>query len=42
MEPARRLATYADLIALSEDVRAEIVGGQLEALPSPRPRGHGI
>jgi Uma2 family endonuclease len=38
MEAARRLATYDDLLALSSDVRAEVLSGQLEVLPAPRPR----
>lgn len=33
-----RLARYADLLALSEDVRAEILGGSIVVSPSPRPR----
>lgn len=38
MQPARKLATYADLLNLAEDVRAEVLGGGLVALPSPLPR----
>ncbi len=38
MTAALKLATYADLLALPDDVRAEIVGGAIVALPSPRPR----
>ena len=38
MDPARKLHTYADLEALDEGVRAEIIGGNLETLPSPLPR----
>jgi Uma2 family endonuclease len=38
MQPAQRPATYEDLLHLPEDVRAEIIGGQIVALPSPRPR----
>ncbi len=38
MQPPRRLATYADLLSLTEDVRAEVLSGQVEVLPSPRPR----
>ncbi|MDQ3034078.1 MAG: Uma2 family endonuclease [Myxococcota bacterium] len=38
MDPARKLATYDDLLALGEDERFEILDGQLEALPAPRPR----
>jgi Uma2 family endonuclease len=35
--PARRLATYADLIALPPEARAELVGGELIVQPSPTP-----
>ena len=35
--PARRLATYPDLLALPEDTRAEILGGELVVQPSPSP-----
>ncbi len=38
MQPAVRAATYADLLALPVDVRAEIVDGQIVTMPSPRPR----
>ncbi len=38
MEPAPRRATYEDLLRLPEDVRAEIIDGEIVALPSPRPR----
>lgn len=38
MDTARKLATYEDLLALPEDVRAEVLGGQLEVLPRPLPR----
>jgi len=38
MEPARRLATYDDLLALPEGARAEVVRGRLLALPKPLPR----
>lgn len=37
-QPVRRPATYSDLLALPEDVRAEIVGGEIVTLPAPRPR----
>jgi Uma2 family endonuclease len=37
---AHRLATYADLEALPEDVKAEIFDGVLETQPGPMPR-HG-
>jgi Uma2 family endonuclease len=36
-EPARRLATYADLLALPEETRAEILGGEIIVQPSPAP-----
>lgn len=35
---AQRLATYEDLLALPEDVRAEIVGGQIVTAPAPLPK----
>jgi Uma2 family endonuclease len=38
MTAAVKLATYADLLALSDDVRAEVVGGEIATLPAPRPR----
>lgn len=37
-EPAERLATYADLLSLDDDVRAEILGGQIVTSPAPLPR----
>jgi Uma2 family endonuclease len=37
-QPARRPATYADLLALPEDVKAEILDGEITVLPAPRPR----
>ncbi|MGE0791454.1 MAG: Uma2 family endonuclease [Sandaracinaceae bacterium] len=37
-EPARHLATYADLLRLPEDVRAEILAGELVTSPAPLPR----
>lgn len=37
-EPARRIATYADLEAVPEHLVAEIVDGTLETHPRPRPR----
>jgi Uma2 family endonuclease len=37
-DPAARQATYADLLALSEDVHAEILGGQIVTLPAPLPK----
>ncbi len=38
MQPAPRPATYADLLALPEDVRGEIVDGHVVTMPAPRPR----
>jgi Uma2 family endonuclease len=38
VDPARKLATYGDLLALDEDARAEILAGELVAMPAPRPR----
>jgi Uma2 family endonuclease len=38
MEPARKLATWADLLALPEDVRAEVIAGAVVTPPSPLPR----
>jgi Uma2 family endonuclease len=38
LDPARKLATYQDLLALEEDARAEIVAGELVVMPAPRPR----
>ncbi|HZF50219.1 MAG TPA: Uma2 family endonuclease [Polyangiaceae bacterium] len=38
MDAARKLATYDDLLALPEGVKAEIIDGSLVTLPSPRPR----
>lgn len=37
-QAARKIATYADLLALPEDVRAEVVDGELITMPSPLPR----
>ena len=37
-DPAVRRATYGDLLALPEDVRAEILDGEITAMPAPRPR----
>jgi hypothetical protein len=34
---ARELATYEDLLALPEGVRAEVIGGEVLAAPSPSP-----
>ncbi len=38
MTAAPKCATYEDLLALPDDVRAEVIGGVIEALPSPVPR----
>ena len=38
MDPARRLATYEDLLALPDGVRAEIIDGAIVTPPSPLPR----
>jgi Uma2 family endonuclease len=38
MDPARQRATYEDLLALPEDVRAEIHAGELVVMPAPMPR----
>lgn len=37
--PANLLATYADLLALPEDIRAEVLAGEVVTAPSPLP-GH--
>jgi Uma2 family endonuclease len=37
VDPARRLATYADLLALPDDVRAEIIDGAIVTSPPPLP-----
>jgi Uma2 family endonuclease len=36
--PQRKLATYADLLALPEDTRAEVLGGDVILSPAPLPR----
>jgi len=36
--PAPKLATYADLLALPSDVRAEVLSGQVVTSPAPLPR----
>lgn len=38
MQPAKKPATYADLLALPDDVRAEILDGEVVVSPSPLPR----
>ncbi len=38
MGSARELACYQDLLALADDVRAEILGGEIVAMPAPLPR----
>ena len=38
MDPARRLATWHDLLALAEDVPAEVIAGAVVTPPSPLPR----
>jgi Uma2 family endonuclease len=37
-QPAGKLATYSDLLRLGEDVRAEVLAGEIVALPAPVPR----
>lgn len=37
-DAAARLATYADLLSLPDDVRAEILAGQIVTMPAPLPR----
>jgi Uma2 family endonuclease len=36
--PAPKLATFADLLALPADVRAEVLAGEIVTSPAPRPR----
>lgn len=38
LSPGRKLATYADLLALPEDARAEVLGGEVIVSPAPLPR----
>lgn len=38
MSAVPKLATYEDLLALPEDVRAEVVRGTIEVAPAPLPR----
>ena len=37
-DAAPRLATYEDLLTLPEDVRAEVLGGQVVTAPAPLPK----
>ena len=37
-DPAERLATYEDLLALGEDARAEVLAGRVHAAPAPLPK----
>lgn len=37
VKPISKSATYADLLALPEDIRAEIIGGEVTTTPSPLP-----
>lgn len=38
MTTARKLATYEDLLGTPEDQRVELIRGQMDVLPAPRPR----
>lgn len=38
MEPARRLSTYEDLLALPEGAKAELIQGAIVSMPAPLPR----
>ena len=38
MSLAPKMATYSDLLALGEAVRAEVLGGELRVAPAPLPR----
>lgn len=38
VEPARKLARYADLLVLPQDVRAEILSGAIVTAPAPLPK----
>lgn len=42
MHAAKKLATYDDLIALPEGVRAEVIHGALVVPPAPLPRHSGV
>lgn len=37
-DAATRRATWADLLAMPEDVRAEVIGGEIVTAPAPLPR----
>jgi Uma2 family endonuclease len=37
-KPATKLATYSDLVACPEDMRAEVLAGEIVASPGPLPR----
>ena len=41
-EPAKRLATYADILARPSGERAEVVAGELIVQPSPTPAHQSI
>src|SRR5258708_2837802 len=38
MNPARKMATWEDLLALPEDTRAEVIAGSVVTPPAPLPR----
>jgi Uma2 family endonuclease len=38
MDPARKLATYEDLLGLATDLHAEVLGGSIVTAPAPLPR----
>lgn len=38
MDPARKLATYDDLLGLPEGVKAEVIRGSVHVQPAPTPR----
>lgn len=38
MDPAKRLATFDDLLGLPEDARAEVIAGVVVTAPAPLPR----
>jgi hypothetical protein len=37
-DAAARVATYEDLLSLSEDVRAEVLAGEIVSAPAPLPK----